>query len=78
MGFGTQGFAAELREINVIPHVAQNTSGRGSAIDGRTTRHRGYAVSLRIRTRIKKAFGWAETVAELHKSRHCGLPKIDW
>jgi len=77
-GFDTQDFVAELREINVTPHVAQNTNGRRSAIDGRTTRHPGYAVSLRIRKRIEEAFGWAKTVAGLRKARHRGLPKIDW
>lgn len=77
-GFDAQDFVAELREINVTPHVAQNTSGRCSAIDGRTTRHPGYEVSLRIRKRIEEAFGWAKTVAGLRKARHRGLPKIDW
>ena len=77
-GFDTQDFVAELREINVTPHVAQNTNGRRSAIDGRTTRRPGYAVSLRIRKRIEEAFGWAKTVAGLRKARHRGLPKIDW
>jgi transposase len=77
-GFDTQDFVAELREINVTPHVAQNTKGRRSAIDGRTTRHPGYAISLRIRKRIEEAFGWAKTVAGLRKARHRGLPKVDW
>jgi hypothetical protein len=77
-GFDTRDFVAELREINVTPHLAQNTSGRRSAIDGRTTRHPGYAVSQRIRKRIEEAFGWAKTVAGLRKARHRGLPKIDW
>jgi len=77
-GFDTQDFVAELREINVTPHVAQNTSGRQSAIDGRTTRHPGYAVSQRIRKRIEEAFGWAKTVAGLRKARHRGLAKVDW
>ncbi len=77
-GFDTGDFVAELREINVTPHVAQNTNGRRSAIDGRTTRHPGYAVSMRIRKRIEEAFGWAKTVAGLRKARHRGLPKIDW
>jgi transposase len=77
-GFDTGDFVAELREINVTPHVTQNTNGRRSAIDGRTTRHPGYVVSLRIRKRIEEAFGWAKTVAGLRKARHCGLPKIDW
>ena len=57
-------FVNELRAINVTPHVAQNTSGRRSAIDGRTTRHAGYAVSQRIRKRIEEAFGWIKTVGQ--------------
>ncbi len=77
-GYDTQDFVAEMREINVTPHVAQNDNGRRSAIDGRTTRHPGYVASLRIRKRIEEAFGWAKTVAGLRKARHCGLPKIDW
>jgi len=77
-GFDTQDFVAEMREINVTPHVAQNDNGRRSAIDGRTTRHAGYAVSQRIRKRIEEAFGWAKTVAGLRKVRHRGLPKTDW
>ncbi len=64
--------------FNVTPHLAQNTSGRRSAIDGRTTRHPGYAVSPRIRKRIEEAFGWAKTVAGLRKARHRGLSRIDW
>lgn len=77
-GFDARDFVAELRAINVTPHLAQNTGGRRSAIDGRTTRHAGYAVSQRIRKRIEEAFGWAKTVAGLRKARHRGLPRIDW
>lgn len=76
--FDTGDFVDDLRESNVTPHVARNLSGRRSAIDGRTTRHPGYAISLRIRKRIEEAFGWAKTVAGLRKARHRGLPKIDW
>jgi hypothetical protein len=47
--------------MKVTAHVAQNTSGRSSAIDRRTTRHGGYAVSQRIRKRIEEAFGWIQT-----------------
>lgn len=77
-GYDTQDFVAELGEIDVTPHVAQNLSGRRSAVDDETTRHPGYAVSLRIRKRIEEAFGWAKTIAGLRKARHRGLPKIDW
>ena len=76
--YDTNDFVAELRERAVTPHVAQNDTNRRSAIDGRTTRHPGYAVSMRIRKRIEEAFGWAKTVAGMRKMRHRGLPKVDW
>ena len=78
MGYDVGDFVMELREKAVTPQVAQNTSGRRSAIDGRTTRHSGYAVSQRIRKRVEEAFGWAKTVAGLRKMRHRGLPKVGW
>lgn len=77
-GYDSRDFVMELREQAVTPHVAQNRSGRRSAIDGRTTRHPGYEVSQRIRKRIEEAFGWAKTVAGLRKMRHRGLPKVGW
>src|SRR5580658_8332982 len=61
--YDTQDFVNELRSMNATLHVAQNTNGRASAIDGRTTRHAGYAVSQRIRKRIEEVFGWVKTVA---------------
>jgi len=76
--YDTGDFVMELRELTVTPHVAQNQNGRRSAIDGRTTRHPGYAISQRIRKRIEEAFGWAKTVAGLRKMRHRGLPKVGW
>ena len=75
--FDTKDFVMELREINVTPHVAQNTS-RTSAIDGRTTRHVGYAISQRIRKRIEEGFGWMKTVAGLRKTKYRGLEKVGW
>jgi transposase len=77
-GYDSADFVMELRERTVTPHVAQNQNGRRSAIDGRTTRHPGYAISQCIRKRIEEAFGWAKTVAGLRKMRHRGLPKVDW
>ena len=77
-GYDSGDFVMELREQTVTPHLAQNQSGRRSAIDGRTTRHPGYAISQRIRKRIEEAFGWAKTVAGLRKMRHRGLAKVDW
>ena len=77
-GYDVGEFVMELRDKAVTPHVAQNTSARRSAIDRRTTRHPGYAISQRIRKRVEEAFGWAKTVAGLRKMRHRGLPKVDW
>jgi transposase len=76
-GYDAKDFVIELRERNVRPHVAQNSSGRRSAIDRRTTRHPGYAMSQRIRKRIEEAFGWIKTVAGLRKTRFRGLARVD-
>ncbi len=57
--YDTRGFVAEMRRIGVTPHVAQNTARPGgSAIDGRTARHEGYAKSIHARRGIEKVFGW--------------------
>ena len=61
-GYDTRDFVAAIRLLGVTPHVAQNTSGRRSAIDGRTTRHAGYAVSQRRRKRVEEIFGWLKTI----------------
>ena len=76
-GYDARDFVMELRELNVRPHLAQNTSGRRSAIDRRTTRHPGYATSQRIRKRIEEAFGWIKTVAGLRQTRFRGLARVD-
>jgi IS5 family transposase len=76
--YDTADFVMELREINVTPHVTQNTSGRASAIDGRTIRHGGYFVSQRIRKRIEEGFGWLTTVAGFKKTRYRGIKKVGW
>jgi hypothetical protein len=77
-GYDAADFVEELRGMNVRPHVAQNTSGRRSAIDKRTTRHPGYAKSLRIRKRIEEAFGWIKGVGGLRQTKLRGLSKVDW
>jgi transposase len=77
-GYDSADFVMQLQDKAVTPHVAQNTSGRRSAIDDRITRHPGYAISQRIRKRVEEAFGWAKTVAGLRKMRHRGLLKVDW
>jgi len=76
--FDTQDFVAEMRRLDVTPHVAQHTNARRSAIDRRTTRHAGYAVSQRIRKRIEEAFGWMKTVGGLRKTRHRGTARVGW
>jgi transposase len=78
-GYDTKDYVAECRNLNVTPHVAQNTSQRGgSAIDGRTTRHAGYAISQRKRKRIEECFGWLKTIALMRKVRHRGIHKVGW
>lgn len=82
-GFDTADFAAELRERRITPHVAQNQCDTGIArrrsnIDGRTTRHAGYARSQRARKRIEEIFGWLKTVAGWRKSRFRGRDRTEW
>jgi len=75
-GYDTRDLVAKLRARDVTPHVAQNTAGRRSAIDGRTTRHAGYAISQRIRMKVEEIFGWLKTVGGFRKTRHRGLEKV--
>lgn len=77
-GYDTRDFVGEMRGMNITPHVAQNTSGRRSAIDGRTTRHIGYEISQQKWKRIEEVFGWLKTVAGLRQARHRGLEKVAW
>src|SRR5215204_3045064 len=74
-GYDTQACVADLRERQVTPHVAQNTSGRRSAIDGRTTRHVGYAISQRKRKLVEEIFGWMETIGGFRRTRFIGLQR---
>ncbi|MER9362947.1 IS5 family transposase [Mesorhizobium sp. M0019] len=76
--YDAEDFVNELRSMKVTPHVAQNTNGRRSAIDRRTTRHGGYAVSQRIRKRIEEAFGWIKTVAGQEKTKLRGRDRVGW
>jgi hypothetical protein len=78
-GFDTAEFVAECRHMNVTPHVAQNTSRPGgSAVNARTTRHAGYAVSQKKRKRIEECFGWLKDIALLRKLKHRGVCKVGW
>ena len=74
-GYDTHEFVADLRKRKVTPHVAQNQSGRRSAIDGRTTNHGGYKVSQRLRKRVEEIFGWAKTIGGGDKLRYIGVAR---
>jgi transposase len=73
-GYDTRDFVAGVRALKVTPHVARKK--RGSAIDGRTSRHEGYAISLRRRKRIEEGYGWMKDVGGLRKLRHRGKAKV--
>ncbi len=73
--YDTKDCVKDMRERKVTPHVTQNTSGRRSAIDGRTTRHEGYPVSQRIRKRVEEIFGWMKTVGGFRRTRYRGLDR---
>jgi IS5 family transposase len=75
-GFDVRGFVTGVRTLGLTPHVARKI--RGSAIDGRTTRHTGYAVSQRKRKLIEQVFGWLKTIGGLRKLRHRGGERVDW
>ena len=81
--YDTRDCVTAMRERGVTPHVAQNTNRRSSAIDGRTTRHAGYALSQRARKRVEEIFGWMKpvlseaegTVGGFRRSRYRGLDR---
>lgn len=73
-GFDAAEFVADLRQACVTPHVAQKS--RYSAIDGRTTRHAGYALSIKHRKRIEEAFGWAKTVGGMAQTVFRGVERV--
>jgi transposase len=77
--FDTLAEVAEFRRMGATPHLAQNASRPGgSAIDRRTIRHPGYAVSQRKRKLVEQAFGWMKTVGGLRKLRHRGGHLVTW
>ena len=77
-GFDTADFVADMRAFNVTPHIAQNTTGRRSAIDGRTTRHSGYEISQQKRKRVEEPFGWGKTIGGLARPMLRGVKKLDF
>ncbi len=77
--YDTRDWVRELRKRNITPHVARNVERRGgSAIDGRTTRHEGYAISQQKRKRIEQSFGWMKIIGMLKKVKLRGLDKVRW
>jgi transposase len=78
--YDTRDFVRNLRAMHVTPHVAQFTASphRGSAIDGRTTRHPGYTISQQKRKLVEQSFGWMKTVGGLRQLRHRGGPLVTW
>ena len=76
--YDTADFVAGMRAKGITPHVAQNNKRRRSAIDGRTTRHAGYSLSLKARKRIEEGFGWIKTVGGMRKTNHRGTALVDW
>ena len=79
-GYDSREFVANLRAMHATPHLAQytETAHRGSAIDGRTTRHAGYVLSQRKRKIVEQSFGWMKTIGGLRKLRHRGGPLVTW
>jgi transposase len=75
-GYDSRDFVAVLRQLQVTPHMAQNTSHR--SLDARTTRHASYAVSQWKRKRVEEIFGWLKTVGLLRKARHRGRRRVNW
>ena len=75
-GYDACTFVADLRDFNVTPHIAQSLTGRRSAIDRRTTRHPGYAVSQQKRKRIEEPFGWGKTIGGLARPMLRGARKL--
>jgi len=78
-GYDVREFVDLARELGTTPHVTQNLARPGgSAIDGRTVRHDGYAMSQHARPRIEPAFGWLKTIAWIRKVKLRGLANVDW
>lgn len=77
-GYDARDFVAELRNMEITPHIAQNDSNRRSALDERTTRQAKYQVSAKKRKRIEEVFGWMESIGLLRKLHHRGLEEVAW
>jgi IS5 family transposase len=77
--YDTKNFVEQLRAMDATPHVAQNICrNRVSAIDQRTVRHEGYAISQKKRKRVEEIFGWMKTVGMMRQTRHRGKDRVGW
>jgi transposase len=77
-GFDSADFVTDLRALNVTPHIAQNTTNRASAIDGRTTRHPGYEISQKKRKLVEEPFGWGKTIGGLARPMLRGVKRLNF
>jgi IS5 family transposase len=76
--YDTKGLVQACRDIHVTPHVEQNTTRNGgSAIDGRTTRHVGYAICQPKRKCIERCFGWGKVICPISQLMVQGLDKVN-
>jgi transposase len=75
--YDVREFVETLRDMSVTPHVAAKNAVY-SSIDGRTTRHEGYALSQKKRKRVEEIFGWLKTVGLMRKTRHRGVLRVGW
>lgn len=76
-GYDAAQFVAELRGLKVVPHVAQNTSGRRSAVPDEIAQSEGYGISMQRRKRIEQGFGWAKTIGQIRHVMVRGLKKVE-
>ena len=76
-GYDAQEFIEALQQMNVLPHVAQNTSGRQSAVPDAVAASQGYAISQQKRKLIEQGFGWAKTVGHIRQVLVRGVQKVD-
>ena len=76
--YDSKDFVKAARKLNVTPHVSKNDNGRRSNMDGRTTRHEGYAISLSCRWLVEKGFGWLKETGPVRQVKVRGLHKVDW
>jgi hypothetical protein len=76
-GYDAKEFIDACVAMNVTPHVAQNTSGRKSAVPDEIAQTEGYAISQRKRKLIEQGFGWAKTVGGIRQVMVRGLKRVD-